>query len=658
MENEIVTMTIPKEEKEIIAKVLDGYAKGRNILDTTYPLLRGYTPLEWIDRNRAQYLGEERPELRILAPDVYVQVLNFTKTNVRKLLASFAQQGVKVQISAVNKSRNFGSDKDAKIGDALLKYGLDKSRDEDSFLASALEAVTVGTCFEYNGFSIDVTSKSERVTKKYNLDTGQYEAVSGGGELKYMGLVSKIVPVNDFLFSDPYTPIQDQPFVIWRERVNIEAFRKLYSGYPQERINRVKPGIFTIYNNENEEAYFDKSLVTDLEQNQVEIIRYYEKFTNSYIVVANGELIENGVMPFIHGQYPFTRKVFSDFSGQFFMYGDSFPNLIAGEQELMNYMWTLMTHQQKWASTPFITAREGSFGLDQEPIEAMSVIKVNEQDDIMVQKTPDVSSGGMAMIGKLQEFIREFSGNLSGGSDLFTPQGGKVQSSQLMMANQNALINSGFSMVYIEKGERDKKEQQFWNCKQFYTLPQINMVSGGSLTQNYNFKYSTLYVNNATIDDNQKGLMILKMFDPTEQNLDMEALREELSILEEIERAQGRKAKAIAYGIESFNKVEWSIKIEKFSSYTKNQQLELEKRTMAYNFLRENAMMGILTDVNLPEVAKWVVELFDGLDESKIFNSVGAIPGQMQQQQLPGGQTPQPGQQPGGMTPQEQPPVQ
>ena len=615
------------EDKEILKKVSQAYRDGLKTLDTGYPLLKGLTPMQFAERGRAQFLGIELPQLSILSPDVYIQFLNFTKTNIRQLLATFASQGVKTHVSAHNLNKKFYSQRMSRIGQAIFEYWLNKRdngvNDSDKFLDSAMEATVTGTCFEFNGFSM--RQKKKRKLISHDIVTGKSEWEEDM-VVEHMGIDSQIVAIEDLLLPNPFLPIQDQPYIVWRRIIDVATFETMYSGH--SKLNQVEGGKYFEY--AEREIFFD--VPRDLDSREVELVTYYDKFNNVQIIIANGVIMEDDVIPFEHGEYPFTRKVFGELSGKFFMYGDSFPNLIGGEQGLINYLWTLMAHQQKWGSTPFIVARDGSFGKDQEDIEAMTVMQVNEMDDFRIEKTPSVDGGAISMIGKLQEFIRDFSGNLSGGSDLFTPSGGKVQATQLMMAQEQAQKSAGFSMYYIQRGELQKKTQQFHNCKQFTSLPNMYAISGeNSLTDVYDFKFDTIAVDNIQLERTKRGRMIVQMVDQSSDGFDPDKISEELQILKEAEYENGAKnVDAVAVDIKQLSRVEWTIKVEELSTHLQNQAIEIEKRELAWQKSLEATQMGI--QINLQSVFEWKMQPYD-IDDDILFGQTEQMGVQLPQEE-------------------------
>ena len=108
-------LVMTTEEIDVLQKVATAYRNGQSTLETPYPLLKGLTPIQFSERSRAQFLGIEMPQLSILAPDVYIHFLNFTKTNIRQLLATFASQGVKSKVQAHNLNKKFFSQRMSQI---------------------------------------------------------------------------------------------------------------------------------------------------------------------------------------------------------------------------------------------------------------------------------------------------------------------------------------------------------------------------------------------------------------------------------------------------------------------------------------------------------------------------------------------------------------
>jgi len=623
------TTPIVDSDKKLVEDIENKKQQGEIVINTQYPLLNYATPLQWEEEMRTSWLNQEPPELTYLTTDIYVQMLGFAKSNIRKFLGKVAGGEVKFTVHAFNSIDGFSSDVLARTGKALLEAALRDSRDSYDFYLSVMEAAIAGTCFEYHGFEVDL-QENEHV--EYTNPLTMEQQTTKKTTLRSYRPKSTIIGFENFLFPSPFYPIQEQPWVIWKTTLPFEVFKHNFRKF--KNVGNVRPGGTT-----DEGDPFYAKILSSVNQDEVEILRYYSRIDNTHCIVANGVILFKGVNPFKHGLYPFTRKVFSEFGGKFFMYGDAFPNLIKGENSLINYLWTLMSHQQKWASTPMVISADPSFSLDEGPIEAMQVLKEMSQGDLRVEKTPDVGGGAMGMIGKLQEFIREFSGNLGGGGDLFTPQGGQVAVTQILMANEESLKAIGFNMFFIKSGEQEKKLQQFSNVRQFYTLPQMHLMTGQTMTDVYSFKYPLIRVEDQEIRDQEQGTMLIQMYEESDPTLDINKIKERVQILQEVESLNGKKAKSIAIDPKEFDLVKWSVFVDDVLTQARNVSLEVTDRMETFNFFKEQVMTGVLDDVDLKRMAWWTHEP-KGLDKNKFKTSKNPLDSMQTALTGPGNQTP------------------
>jgi len=102
------------------------------------------------------------------------------------------------------------------------------------------------------------------------------------------------------------------------------------------------------------------------------------------------------------------------------------------------------------------------------------------------------------------------------------------------------------------------------------------------------------------------------MMDTNTPGMDREALREEIQVLQEINYENGLKnVKVSVVDPKMFDTVEYSITVQKFSSHTKNQALEIEKRNLAYTRSLEAMQMGIRDDINLSKIWEWSMEPYN-----------------------------------------------
>lgn len=104
------------------------------------------------------------------------------------------------------------------------------------------------------------------------------------------GFIDECVPSDQVYFGEFYVRngnVQLQPWVIRRKVINHSTATELFSFYPDWV--HVKPGIMTIFNDANSQFY--EAYDVDMRQNEVEIVYYWNKALDLYLICANGILL-------------------------------------------------------------------------------------------------------------------------------------------------------------------------------------------------------------------------------------------------------------------------------------------------------------------------------------------------------------------------------
>lgn len=134
-----------------------------------------------------------------------------------------------------------------------------------------------------------------RLVKRGKSDDGSWKT-------EYMldedqsGFVDEAVAPDTMYFGEFYIrngDVQLQPWVIRRKIMNYKSAETLFGVYPNWEY--VKPGIMVIYNDANQQFYdvYDQ----DMFQNEVEVIYYWNKSLDLYLISVNGILLSDPDCP-------------------------------------------------------------------------------------------------------------------------------------------------------------------------------------------------------------------------------------------------------------------------------------------------------------------------------------------------------------------------
>lgn len=145
--------------------------------------------------------------------------------------------------------------------------------------------------------------------------------------------------------------------IIWRQLVPVETLKAEYRNSTdpyviKKNIDRIVPAEESEAAYGTETPFFRKpSDITN--SRMVELIRYWNRITNKYVVIANDVLLRDAIMPFNHGQLPFVRHRYLIWKDHF--YGLGLPAILEGLQSEDEFLTNQMLDQLKINLNPPMT---------------------------------------------------------------------------------------------------------------------------------------------------------------------------------------------------------------------------------------------------------------------------------------------------------------
>lgn len=228
----------------------------------------------------------------------------------------------------------------------IYDYIEDEQEYEEVMTQILLEAIVKGTAIGYEGVFRD-----ER--KIRNIDgVGDDITITEGVE-RCTKFPTTIVPLEDFYPSSvQIRTIKQMPYCFWRSVIPYSTFKDEW-GYMYSESKYVVPKFNVDSSNlpENKPFYFD-FISSDITEGMVEVIRYYNKQIDEFVIIANGvwlnpiETKEGQVIspiPFNHKELPFFEVKF-DYFGDWF-YGKSLPDKLKSYQDVLNVLTNMLLDQ-------------------------------------------------------------------------------------------------------------------------------------------------------------------------------------------------------------------------------------------------------------------------------------------------------------------------
>lgn len=551
-----------EKEKKAINLVYGRYHDMLTTRARRYRYFNDRTLLEYIDDNTRRWNGYIPPR-DDLTMDWQARVFNnFTRNVTINFLSKVALNRPKAKIVATNND-GFEDTLRAHILSKLLEHADKKENGEWKFFQVGLEQVTKGTVVTYEGFR-KIKRKVKEVVK-YDPTTGKFE-YDEKEILDYNDPYAVIIPLEDFFIGNIWQPdMQLQPDVLWRQIVRSseaeEEFRK-YANW-----SHVKPGNYTTDVTELP-FYKERLSMVDIETDQVEILRYFNRLKDRMVIIANGVVLYDGPIPFAHKKYPFASTIYEPFAIDFF-YGKSLPDKIATDQDVINTLWNMMLDQSYLSIFKPILNDDPDD--DEETVLIPGLVKkVNNKESYRVlSELTGPDSGHFNILQFAMRFAQDNSGSMTGGAAAQTPHGGKVTARQALMQEEQTRSVLGLSAKMLEKWARDASELRLKVILQFATIPEkVEDITGKKDAMK--MFYRTLRLDGTELSDGTHGTAFLR-FAKSDKNL---PLPDDIAVEETAAAMQGKNIEIHAVTPDYIRNVDFDVQIIPESSYLQNKSIE------------------------------------------------------------------------------------
>lgn len=626
---------IPDKEDELcIKETLDTLMKGRNVLNKGYEYFNGRSLLEVIDdwtKRWNGYIPPANPLLGVAQSQIFV---NFTRNAVIAYLSKVAMTPVEPKIAAVNKKSGQPDKEFASVLKDLNEYSLAQENGAAKFLQAGLECAVKGTVVVYEGYM-----KNEQ---KVRTPEG-FDAMTGKAKYKeekrtiYDNCYQEVVPLEDFYILNPFQPdVQKQPKVIWKRITSHFEAGLEFSHYKNWQY--VRPGTY-VFGGEPT-TFYRESLLTSLESDQVEIIRYYCRFTNKHVILANGVVLYDGPIPRKDGLYPFAKSINEPFGAEFF-WGNGHPGKYMGEQDLINTFINLMADKTINSLIPTGLSSDLDDLVEDDVIQIGKIRKVENVNNWSWWEAPEVGSGEFNFFQSILQLARESASTQAG--DTMTAKGGKETARQVLLKQQEVMQKLSFNMNFLEDLERDRTILRINTILQFYSIPRIEKISGKSGEELQQMIFRDVQLSNVKLSDGETGNKVIKLVGAEYLNPDnKQTMADELALTEAQGEMNGMKIEALAVVVDTFYDYNLEVQVVKNSSYEKNQALDQAARMEFANWRIPLAAGGgvdkltgqpipAIAPADVPAIVKWVEESFDVPTDQ-----FEPQPGALQQMQPPG----------------------
>jgi hypothetical protein len=495
--------------------------------------------------------------------------------------------------------------------DKMRDYSLNHENGEWKFFESSLEMVTKGTVIAYEGYAKN--KKKIRELSKYDATTGDWEAEEKD-IVDFEGCYRRVIPLEDFYISNIYqSNVQLQPDVIWKQILKKQEFKSEFGRY--KKFEKVKEGLYNAVVENS--TFYHTEYISNIGTDVVEVLRWYSRWKDRLVVVANGVVMYDGPIPFNHKQLPFAKGIFEPFAVDFF-YGKSLPDKVIHNQDTRNTLMNMMLDQS------FLSIFKPILTSDPDEMDDTLLIpgllkKVSDinQYKVMSDLTgPDNSHFNMYNLVSKQS--QEDAGGIMGGAGSASPRGGKVSARQALMAAEQAQQTLGLNLKMLEDFEYQCAILRCPNILQFMTIPQkIDEISDVSSKEWAKLFMREIRVSDTELSDGTYGTSIIRVA-RDEKKMPTQT---DVAVEEEAAAMSGNNVEVIIVSPEYIRNMDVDVQVVRDSSYMQLKSITQAMGLEFYNLAKQDQ------NINQLENTRDFIRLYDKEPNRLMLQQAPGLPG-------------------------------
>jgi hypothetical protein len=598
-----------EREKDVVAEIFTKFTTTKDNRDRAFKYFDGRTLVEMIDDSVGRFITniDERDGIEDWQARVHVPM---SAQKVEAVLGKVVSQLPIAQVV-----QRFDDDsKKASIIDMLYQYSEDVDDYDELILCAVLEGIVKGTVIGYEGYeyrrrvSRDITGENEDGTPiMKNVDVAESK------------LYGSIIPLEDFYpASVSIRRIEDMPFAFVRKVMPYSEFIQDYSVFPRFHLVSEKRSASQSVANE---PFYKDHISADVGDGSVEVISYYNRDTDEYVVLANGTWLNPlkdftvAPIPFNHKRLPFWSARFSTLGSDFF-YGKSLVDRISSLQDVLNVL-TNMSMDQSFLTIfpPVLTA-----GID--PIED-DYLRPGRRVPVDTQGLPlnqafmkldlGTPSGWHQWILQYTKSILE-EASVDQTSSGQAGVGGRTTAEEIRTAAAGVAAILGVFGKLLNIGIKNKARLRVANILQFWTRKDSPITTEilGEKAGMFAEAFNVITEEDTSLSGNKTGRKVVAMYE--EGNLPSKSQVSTTAKISEMK--SGKKVEIIAITGDYIRKVLTDIKL--VPNPKSNETRDMEK---ALELEWARTVMEIAPNqVNMEELLASIARVY-GKDPSKVFKA-------------------------------------
>lgn len=554
---------IPSEQdKELLDRVYKNVHEMIDRRSQNYAEFNNKTLKRFVDD------GDKRLNAYVMPKDAYDPpkddwqsnlVLTTIRDKQKKILAGFSLQVPDMETKA------FGEDSFMDVNRADIAKWLIRgsyTQEENSTVENfweAWECSSRGTVIKYEGYL--KTRVKQKYIKSYDIVTGKIESEEREVDVDDK-CISLLVPLTEFYPWDFYVHgVQDQPRVAWIRYYDEDVFEYEFGKYKNaeyvEHCGKQTEADTTTF-------YYKNEWEPRTGGKKIEVIRYYDRLKDEYVICANGVLLLNAPLLWrVNGSkvYPFAKSIWEPFANKDFFYGNSFPNLMSGDFDHYNTLFNTISDKQFRSMVPPLLVgaiNKDALDLEDEIITHNGKITVEDISQVRELNTQGISNADVLM---LQLITKNIEDKVPTMPDLIKSGGRTAREiiiAQEKLQELKVLYNEMMTDLW-----RQKCYLRLANIQQNYPQPRrIVDEDGKEKTIN-----RTYIIENAELDKKTGEIGILAVQFRKTKVSDRRKIEEELGVEEEMMKQNGVNYKKVVVTPNFLDNYKFQIEIIPSSVY-------------------------------------------------------------------------------------------
>ena len=494
-----------EKENKVVEHVYKEYDwMWENVMNVSYR--------EFNDRTLAQFMDDSQKRANSYVPsrdsqgkkDWQANVFTgSTRNKLRSYVSSVSKEPPEIHIKAMNERRQESVAR-AEVAKQLVRHSyLAYGNVEETIFFDAWDCAINPCVIKYDSWLY--RKEKRKVVTDYDPTTGKVETE----EEEYIEdrPMEQYVPANRLFIKNPYVrDIQEQSALIWIEYMDHEAFMRQFGKYKKAKMVPHR----TSEKGNDFDTFFGDKWWDRTEQEQVEMLRYYNKGDDKYYIVANGVLIMGS--PLLWGKhrkmYPLAKGIFEPFANSTLFWGNTLPNLLMDMQDVENaFVNSMVDKTYRTLETPMLIGmvNKDQFDLEDEFVDTDTKIYVENVEQVRPMPLPQVNPSEFAMLKFVSDRISQASLDVL--QQGMSGQG--VTAREIVIANERASEIKGLFFLMLKDLWLQKTKLRLLNVLTHYnrSVERILSAEGMEVLKEFN-------VPNTELSTGETGTLRIRFAEP------------------------------------------------------------------------------------------------------------------------------------------------